>query len=58
VSADQQAEDVRRDAASAGENYASGTKVIKVITFADGSQYQMPDEIALAVHTKPECAPN
>jgi hypothetical protein len=32
-------------------------EVIKTITFPDGSQFQMPQEIAAAVHLKPECAP-
>ena len=29
-------------------------EVIKIVTFPDGSQYQMPQEIAAAVHMKRE----
>lgn len=36
---------------------ASLAEVIKVVRLSDGSQYQMPQEIALAVHLKPDCAP-
>lgn len=54
----QRPEDIRQDATAQAEKYLSGVRIIKIITFPDGSQYQMPDEIALAVHTKPECAPN
>jgi hypothetical protein len=32
-------------------------EVIKIVTFPDGSQFQMPQEIAAAVHLKPDCAP-
>jgi hypothetical protein len=53
----QDAQEVRQIAGATVEKYVSTIRIIKIITFPDGSQYQMPDEIALAVHTKPECAP-
>lgn len=39
------------------ERQAERVEVIKIVTFPDGSQFQMPQEIAAAVHLKPECAP-
>lgn len=48
---------VRDEAVTTLQRQIQDVKVIKIITFFDGSRYQMPDEIAVAVHTKPECAP-
>jgi outer membrane murein-binding lipoprotein Lpp len=36
----------------------NGIVVVKTVTFFDGTKYTVPDEIALAVHMKAECAPN
>jgi hypothetical protein len=36
----------------------SGVAVVKTVTFFDGTKYTVPNEIALAVHMKAECAPN
>jgi hypothetical protein len=38
------------------EKQTSNIRVVKIITFYDGSAYQMPQEIAVAVHTKSECS--
>jgi hypothetical protein len=54
----QQADQIRQNASEQVEKYLSGLNIIKVVSFPDGSQYRMPDEIALAVHTNPECAPH
>lgn len=48
---------VQRDAIAALQKSTQSISIIKVITFFDGSQYQMPQEIAVAVHMKSECAP-
>ena len=37
--------------------YASDVQVIKIVSFPDGTRYQLPQEIATTVHLKPECAP-
>jgi hypothetical protein len=36
---------------------AGHVETIKIVSFPDGSQFQIPQEIAAAVHLKPECAP-
>jgi hypothetical protein len=50
-------EEVRERALSSIVKQASGISVVKFVTFFDGMRYQMPDEIAAAVHTHPECSP-
>ena len=51
------AANVQRDALTTMQKQTQGIQIIKVITFFDGSQYQMPQDIAVAVHMKPECSP-
>jgi hypothetical protein len=39
------------------QKQVSNLTVIKIVHFYDGTSYQVPEEIALAVHTQPSCAP-
>lgn len=36
---------------------ASNVRVIKIVTFADGNAFEMPQEIAVSVHLRSDCAP-
>jgi hypothetical protein len=40
------------------EKQANSLNVVKIVHFFDGTTYQVPPEIALAVHTNPLCAPH
>jgi hypothetical protein len=51
-----QAQHQRQAALATVEKQASNIHVVKTITFYDGTTYQMPQEIAVAVHTKRECS--
>jgi hypothetical protein len=44
-------------AAATVSKSASNVTVIKVITFADGASFEMPQEIAASVHMRADCAP-
>lgn len=53
-----QGQKLTRDEAIARiRKYSMGAEVRKVITFSDGSQYQVPTEIAVEVHSRGNCAP-
>ena len=45
------------EAVGAVTKSASNVRMIKVITFADGVPFEMPQEIAVAVHLRSDCAP-
>jgi hypothetical protein len=40
------------------QKFAQSAHLVKIVHFYDGTNYQVPDEIAYAVHTDPKCAPN
>ena len=39
------------------QQQAQALSLVKIVHFFDGTIYQVPEEIALAVHTNPACAP-
>jgi hypothetical protein len=39
------------------QKQAQALSLVKIVHFFDGTIYQVPEEIALAVHTNPACAP-
>jgi hypothetical protein len=39
------------------QKQAQGLLLTKTVTFADGLRFEVPSEIALAVHTRTDCAP-
>lgn len=45
------------EAVAAVSKSVSNLRVIKVITFADGLAFEMPQEIAASVHLRSDCAP-
>jgi hypothetical protein len=47
----------RDQAAATIQKHAQGIEVLKIVSFPDSTNYQMPQEIAAAVHMKNECAP-
>ncbi|RWO49221.1 hypothetical protein [Mesorhizobium sp.] len=48
---------VSSDAINRVAKQAQSLEVIKIVNFYDGTNYQVPQEIAFAVHNRSECAP-
>jgi hypothetical protein len=49
---------VQQEAVATIQKYAQSTHLVKDVRFVDNSTYRVPDEIALAVHTDPQCRPH